>query len=469
MVRHLDDGAVPTEAFTALMQWLTTTWATDPDYPGLSNEDLGLKRNPMREWLEGLKKGAWPRGPKEYRVFVCDAEHGDYYKGLSNQARKCLAIASRALGFLHDAQTMQDDLEFRVAWGKHKDAGVTSADLSDVKNNCVKRVEWLLMAHQSTFSDLVLLGASSMAEALGVGLRVRELKLDGGQFEETRIVVDELERTGNVEDIRESTVFVLELADVTTAVMSRQQHLSQYRVVTTGARGAAVSQDDASIGIQLAEAAIDCQSSSTTCDIAIIASSDTFELGGHQDRVVAFEKRVDAAAKSDRGKTYKVERIGVSCGDYRHPHELCSCLLGKRSADSILSRDVVFAESGDVAEWLLRVFHHLPRRKLPKVFSADLTPSLFNMMWEPDSPLEAVCGVDPYAYGRLIVRAACDTNMPGPIQARPLRVTRTDVRKADIRNYAQWLATNPALQMSDAEFAWQPWMRDLCPFSERHE
>jgi hypothetical protein len=227
MVRHLDDGAVPTEAFTALMQWLTTTWATDPDYPGLSNEDLGLKRNPMREWLEGLKKGAWPRGPKEYRVFVCDAEHGDYYKGLSNQARKCLAIASRALGFLHDAQTMQDDLEFRVAWGKHKDAGVTSADLSDVKNNCVKRVEWLLMAHQSTFSDLVLLGASSMAEALGVGLRVRELKLDGGQFEETRIVVDELERTGNVEDIRESTVFVLELADVTTAVMSRQQHLSQ--------------------------------------------------------------------------------------------------------------------------------------------------------------------------------------------------------------------------------------------------
>jgi hypothetical protein len=91
------------------------------------------------------------------------------------------------------------------------------------------------------------------------------------------------------------------------------------------------------------------------------------------------------------------------------------------------------------------------------------------MMWEPDSPLEAVCGVDPYAYGRLIVRAACDTNMPGPIQARPLRVTRTDVRKADIRNYAQWLATNPALQMSDAEFAWQPWMRDLCPFSERHE
>ena len=469
MTSHLDHGAVPKEAFAALVQWLATTWDTEPDYPGLSNEELGNKRGPVREWLQSLESGDWPRGPREYRVFECDPDMENYYRTISTQTRKCLAIASRALGFRYSAQTMKEGLAFRVAWDDLEKRRIRSGDASDAAASSITRIEWLRIPYQCTFSDLVLLGARSMAEALGITLALREVRPDGDHFEATRIAVDEIEQEGNVNDIHRSTAFVLELAEVTAAAISRHSHLSEYRVVTTGVRGATVSQDDPSIGIGLADAVVACGAASKTCRVAVVASSDTFKANGHQDRVLAFEKCILAAANAGGGVKYTVERIGVDFCEYQHPHELCSRLLDKRSADAVLGHDVIFAESGDVGELLLQLLHFLSPRKIPRVFSADLTPSLFNMMREANTPLEAICGVDPYSYGRLIVRAACDANMQKQIQAKPLRITRSEVREAGTHNYAELMTRNPSLQMNGDEFAWSPWMRDLCPFSREDE
>ena len=57
----------------------------------------------------------------------------------------------------------------------------------------------------------------------------------------------------------------------------------------------------------------------------------------------------------------------------------------------IVDLDTVFTVSGDIAEWLVPMLHNVPKGKVPKVFSADLTPALINLMCEPNSPLEAIC------------------------------------------------------------------------------
>jgi hypothetical protein len=106
--------------------------------------------------------------------------------------------------------------------------------------------------------------------------------------------------------------------------------------------------------------------------------------------------------------------------------------------------------SGDLAEWLVPALHSHPSPKNPRVFSADLTPLLVTLMREPDSALEAVCGVDLYSYGRLIMQAAADRSGQPPIAVPPVLVTRQEVIGQGIHNYVQLLETYPGLEMGQA-------------------
>ena len=459
MGRHLDYGAVPKEAFRAMLRWLEDVWSKSPSNPDEGNPSSRSKQKYAKEWLGKLATSEWPEKPGEYKTYLCSDEvDAEYYSTLSTQARSLLIPACEALGFRYCAQTMQDGLEFRVAWDSFERVGI-DRPAGGTETTNIKRIAWVQVPYQCAFTDLVLLGATSMAGSLGLDLQIHAAKSSGKLFETTQGIAKGIERRLGAEDARNSTAFVLELADVSDATLSKHHHLRGYRVINTGMRGSLVAQDDASIGIQLADAALAGHSSSSLCRIGIIAANKAFTPGGNLDRVVAFEKCVDAAASRASRTKYHVERIGVDFGDHLHPHELCSRLQSKRGGDGIVDLDAVFTVSGDIAEWLVPMLHNVPKGKVPKVFSADLTPALINLMCEPNSPLEAICGVCPYSYGQLIVRAACNTGLTKPIEARPVRLGREEMMNAGIRSLTELISKYSVLQMNDDEFAWQAWMR----------
>src|SRR5262249_1294188 len=64
---------------------------------------------------------------------------------------------------------------------------------------------------------------------------------------------------------------------------------------------------------------------------------------------------------------------------------------------------VIFGTICDVTQGVVAA---LGQETKIRVYSADITPALLELMWRKESPLQAICGLEPYFYGRCIIRAA---------------------------------------------------------------
>ncbi len=148
-----------------------------------------------------------------------------------------------------------------------------------------------------------------------------------------------------------------------------------------------------------------------------------------------------------------LEIVKIDKSQAQHAHELCRLLSpSKKGATGILADfDAVFTTVGEFAEVILRFLHANPRRRPLKVFTADITPTLLNLMREPDSALEAMCGVEPFSFGRLILRIACESAPTKPACVGVVQIRREDVLNRGIRNYAQLLAMHPKLLLDEGD------------------
>jgi hypothetical protein len=103
-----------------------------------------------------------------------------------------------------------------------------------------------------------------------------------------------------------------------------------------------------------------------------------------------------------------------------------------------------------------------------KVYGEKLLSRDLAMLSDPESPLAAVCGVDPYHYGRYAVRAASmrlgGVKLP---ELPPVLITKREAAERHIcmidRVPANFKGCD--LKLHGPAFAWFDWMRECCPSS----
>lgn len=449
MSDRYDRGAVPREAFLAMKSWLDRVWTCNPQHPELSNTALGKNQKSVRDLLDALAMDPWPQDASSYKTFTIQVNEEDRYRAISRLTRKALAVACRELGFQYRAQTMKSKLEFRIAWGNTLASQNRSAKTSCNEDSQVTRVIWLRAPYPGSFSDLVLLGASTMAQHLGVNLEVHDLKPGESLVQKVRSLGNGGSKSGKGRKTFRNCSFVLELADAPEAALALNSTLSRCRVITTGVIGADISLEDTKIGMELAKSLIHGQHPGAAYKIVAVVPSDDMKPGrGH--RVAAFKTCIEEAIKTDLTARHTFETVSIERTEYRHSHDLCLRLLNQKGAANLSNCDAIFTAAGEFAESLLNFFDVNPGRRPPKIFTADITPSLLNRMWEPDSTLEAMCGVEPFSYGRCIVRASCANGQNSPVQFPVVQFQRRKILQEGIRNYAQLLAEHPELLLNDA-------------------
>ena len=449
MGKQRDLGPVPREVFVLLVGWLNRN-IDKLNIPQLSNDSLGGKAEAVKEWLGELVKLPWPVDPNEYATFNCnDKAFEKSYKTLNTQARKALAVASQSYRFRHVVQVKKHGMEFRIGWEEW--------EAEEPNRSPIQNVFWLRLPYRSLFTEMLLLGARSVASAFGIKLTIQEVANGVSLGQKTRKLVEQLERDADdVEEVRRRTAFVIAKASVTDAALMRC--LSGYHAVFAGYTGGSVFMDHAGVASQLASAILD-RMPDRPLKICVLCAKGGLVTSPLQERHHTF---VEGLRRDPDGESIHIDTVECEFGAYGHPHSLCSQFFGNGKSTALSEYDAVFAMSGDIAEWVVPALHRSQSGKIPRVFAADLTPALFELMREPDAPLEAICGVDPYAYGRLVMRAAADARSESNKIAVPVvLVTRDEILKQDIRGYVQLLDEHPCLELDDDVFAWQPWMRAI--------
>jgi hypothetical protein len=188
--------------------------------------------------------------------------------------------------------------------------------------------------------------------------------------------------------------------------LAKEVWLRDYHAISTGYPGATVSQDNNKLGVLIAREVLNLPEKQRRTILAI-SPWDSKTSGPCHERVETFKRCFVDAGKGD-----EIEVVYTEYGDYEHAHEFCLQARRKTKTKKLkfFDYDVIFATTGDIAERLTILTHeYLERKHSPQIYAADITPSLLRLMREPFSPLKAICGVDAYSYGRLIMQRAINT------------------------------------------------------------
>jgi hypothetical protein len=103
-----------------------------------------------------------------------------------------------------------------------------------------------------------------------------------------------------------------------------------------------------------------------------------------------------------------------------------------------------------------------------RIYGEKLLPRDLAILSDPESPLAAVCGVDPYYYGRYALRAASSrrelANFP---KVPPVLITKQDAVEQLIFSADRIPANFKGcdVRLNGRPFAWFDWMRERCPGS----
>lgn len=116
------------------------------------------------------------------------------------------------------------------------------------------------------------------------------------------------------------------------------------------------------------------------------------------------------------------------------------------------------------------------------VYSEDIVYALIRELGNPSSHLKATCGVDPYHYGRYLLRVAAtragDDRKERAAMPEPFLVAKADVTYGDCGKigYTHELDSRKLsfhqgddhaidIRLEDERFAWKHWMRQCLPFA----
>jgi hypothetical protein len=385
-----------------------------------------------RQWLVDIRNLQWPQQPDGYFTKTCNSEkEAKGFKGVSSYVRKSLAVASRENLFKYAAQTAQYKNQFRLVWGKDEEA--------DEEPTGIKCILWFRVPFHGNFDDMLLLGAISMANECGAELRVVEVNPKKDLSKQAAQAVSNLEKEGdNAEKIRSETSLVFCLVKNREVTLAKEDRLKDYHTISTGYPGAYVSQDNDQLGASIAKAVLRLPESKRRTILAI-CPMDSKEGGPCFERVETFKRCFLNAGKGD-----EINVVYTEYGDYEHAHEFCVQARRKTKTKKLkfIDYDVIFATTGDIAERLTILSHEfLERKHSPQIYAADITPSLLRLMREPSSPLKAICGVDAYSYGRLIMQRAINTETPSQMLAlTPQLISQEYILENNILNYQRLLS-----------------------------
>lgn len=114
------------------------------------------------------------------------------------------------------------------------------------------------------------------------------------------------------------------------------------------------------------------------------------------------------------------------------------------------------------------------------IYSEDIIYALIRELGKPDSCLRATCGVDPYHYGRYLLRFAAtrsqDDDRERATPPQPFLITKDDVTFGDTSRIGYTYELSPSrlsfhadqtadidIRLEGEQFAWKPWMRQCIP------
>jgi hypothetical protein len=436
MVKHKDSGPVSMAAFKLLHDWLLERWNSGKELRELLDSASEEKATTGQQWLMDIRNMKWPQQPDGYFAKTCNSEkEAKGYKSINTYVRKSLAVASRENLFKYSAQTAKYKNQFRLAWGKDEEA--------DEEPTGIKRILWFRVPFHGSFDDMLLLGAISMANECGVALNVVEIHSSGEVYKQAAQAVSYLEKEGNSEKIRNETSLVFCLVKNREVTLAKEDGLKEYHVITTGYPGATVSQNNDQLGAIIAKAVLRLPEPQRRTILAI-CPMDSKAGGPCFERVETFRRCLLNA-----GKGVELKVVFTEYGKFEHAHEFCLQARSKAKTKKLkfFDFDIIFATTGDIAERLTILTHeYLDRKHPPQIFAADITPSLLRLMREPSSPLKAICGVDAYSYGRLIVQRAINTDIQSQIPAlAPQLISQQYILENKVLNYQQLLRKHPEL------------------------
>ena len=461
MPRHIDFGPVPKEVFLFLAEWLVRAWKETPDHPELCDRALNGKRGQVERWLKVLlRRTEWHRDERGY-LDVTRMAGANTGNSVSTAMRHCLAVASRENGLRRCVQTAKDGDTFRLCWG----------GLIVDRRSAIRRVIWLYKpSGANTFTDSMKLGALTMAKELGLGIAFVECCLENSSVRKLldRCLDSIGQAGGDDEGRRASTAVVwdregLPGGDLQAALLE----LDGLRTVTVGPPDAMVRRDHVAVGSMLARQIVELDQSwpfgeRTSRRVVLMEAGASYcsheyaeILGGLRHALLAENQRLQAA---------KYELIELGFRERRNPKPFDLWQRFGLEAD-----DCVVAVGLEVSKRFCRELQRYHRTlategsestpRFPLLYASGITVNSTRALTTDTRGPEAICGVNPEAYGRFVVRVAArvDTRSPVPTVA-PALLSRNEFGTKDVASCITSVFARSDIQLEDGEYCWEEWM-----------
>ncbi len=381
-------------------------------------------------------------------------------------ARKVLKYASKDLADKCADFYCAGD-QFTLVWKDFPKADQANLN-SFIQSGWLKeppRVEIIRSNYQGSFSDPFTRGIFSLADDWGIEV-VYKREFDAERPETLRQQIEEIlsdRIKGGIRPIEAVVVNRGNPSDI--AVTIQKARKNGIFVMTAGLPTSEVSINNYEMGQLLSEAV--CQDNETIKFRNVLLLGDKNVMSPVQLRELSFQDALKEAGVS----ASLIHNALV--GDFRDKAKEQILRFAQGNEFSRKTTAVV-ALSPPILEGVLAAFDVMQEvRTKVAVYGFGLTELVIQTMRRYPRFLRAVCGVDPFYYGRYVFRAALHRavtfkNNKSEVKFRnvePVIVTPETLDRDGIYNASLIAETHPDLKMHERtdEYAWAEWMNQLRP------
>lgn len=446
------------EQFESLRVELEQNWKS---HRGENSSARGPE-NPLG--LIGLfAKGDWEGGevsPELDSSELTNVANRDYGSDLTEANKRLMAAAKRLnLDCYPRIQAISGEKKHRVVWHPFNPpqpaASGTSPLPPKLKRVVVVGKVWLTEAAADFMA-----GANDMARHLGVELvdSRGDERLDGQPDAATRspgkTLLKRVEELKKEIGLRADQDAILDMFDLANKLKNHATDLKVegFHVVTTSASGT-VRKEDGITGRKLADQFLQDHKTQKGGVVLVVRFGWTGD-----DK--SFGQRGDAmVAQIEKTGRFKVRFLDLK--EDEPPMREAAIQATELLLAEIENHTPIVAVFPRSEVVTGKVIGFIRRKNLSiRVYSERLLATDLRLLAMPGSPLEAVCGVSFYSYGRYALRVAA-YRWPfdmAPNEAQPILVTREEALKKKIcsldRLFSQMADQDPELE--DSKFCWHP-------------